>query len=137
MGIRIVAVPTVRDADGLALSSRNAYLSPEERARALTLSKALFFARARAAGGERDAAALVETARGRLDVDRIDYLELVDAETLTPVTSSLDRSAVLAVAAFVGKTRLIDNVAISVPDAGTDPSSRPTPVVSMRSITVK
>jgi pantoate--beta-alanine ligase len=137
MGIRIVAVPTVRDADGLALSSRNAYLSPEERARALTLSKALFFARARAAGGERDAAALVETARGRLDVDRIDYLELVDAETLTPVTSSLDRSAVLAVAAFVGKTRLIDNVAISAPDAGTDPSSRPTPVVSMRSITVK
>ena len=109
MGIRIVGVPTVRDPDGLALSSRNAYLSPAERTRALSLSKALFVTRARAAGGERDAAALVHLARTRLDVDRTDYVELVDAESLAPM-KVLDRPSVLAVAAFVGKTRLIDNV---------------------------
>jgi pantoate--beta-alanine ligase len=136
MGIRIVGVPTVRDPDGLALSSRNAYLSPAERTRALSLSKALFFTRARAAGGERDAAALVHLARTRLDVDRADYVELVDAESLAPM-KVLDRPSVLAVAAFVGKTRLIDNVLIPVPAASTDPSPRPTPVVSIRSITVK
>jgi len=133
MGIRIVAVPTVRDPDGLALSSRNAYLSAAERARALSLSKALFFARARAAGGERDGAMLIDTARSRLDVDRTDYIELVDAETLAPM-QMLERPAVLAIAAFVGKTRLIDNVFIAVPDAQ---DRRPTPVVSMRSITIK
>jgi pantoate--beta-alanine ligase len=133
MGIRIVAVPTVRDPDGLALSSRNAYLSAAERARALSLSKALFFARARAAGGERDGAMLIDTARSRLDVDRTDYIELVDAETLAPM-QMLERPAVLAVAAFIGRTRLIDNVFIAVPDAQ---DRRPTPVVSMRSITIK
>ena len=133
MGIRIVAVPTVRDPDGLALSSRNAYLSAAERARALSLSKALFFARARAAGGERDGAMLIDTARSRLDVDRTDYIELVDAETLAPM-QMLERPAVLAIAAFVGKTRLIDNVFIAVPDAQ---DRRPTPVVSRRSITIK
>jgi pantoate--beta-alanine ligase len=133
MGIRIVAVPTVREPDGLALSSRNAYLSAADRTRALSLSKALFFARARAAGGERDGAMLIDTARSRLDVDRTDYIELVDAETLAPM-QMLERPAVLAIAAFVGKTRLIDNVFIAVPDAQ---DRRPTPVVSMRSITIK
>jgi pantoate--beta-alanine ligase len=133
MGIRIVAVPTVRDPDGLAMSSRNAYLSTAERARALSLSKALFFARARAAGGERDGGMLIDTARSRLDVDRTDYIELVDVETLAPL-KMLERPAVLAIAAFVGKTRLIDNLFIPVPDAQ---DSRPTPVVSMKSITVK
>jgi len=133
MGIRIVAVPTVREPDGLALSSRNAYLSAADRTRALSLSKALFFARARAAGGERDGAMLIDTARSRLDVDRTDYIELVDAETLAPM-QMLERPAVLAVAAFIGRTRLIDNVFIAVPDAQ---DRRPTPVVSMRSITIK
>jgi pantoate--beta-alanine ligase len=138
MGIRIVGVPTVREADGLAMSSRNAYLSPAERARAVSLSKALFFARARAAGGEQDAAALVEAARERLEVDRVDYIELVDARTLEPVRF-VDRPTVLAVAAFVGKTRLIDNVAIGISEASANPagSSRPTPSVSIRSITIK
>ncbi len=111
MGIEIVGVPTVREADGLALSSRNAYLSPQERARALSLSRALFAARARAAAGERDAAALVAGAHAALEVDRLDYLELVDADSLAPVTR-LDRPAVMAVAAFIGRTRLIDNVPI-------------------------
>jgi pantoate--beta-alanine ligase len=109
MGIEIVGVPTVREPDGLALSSRNAYLSPAERARATSLSRALFAARDRAAAGEGDALVLLEVARAALDVDRVDYLEICDAKTLQPVTR-LDRPVVLTVAAFIGRTRLIDNV---------------------------
>jgi pantoate--beta-alanine ligase len=112
MGIEIVGVPTVREADGLAMSSRNAYLSPAERARALSLSRALFAARDAVAAGARDGTAVVTRARAALDVDRIDYVELVDAESLRTVTE-IDRPAVLAVAAFVGRTRLIDNVRVS------------------------
>ena len=111
MGIEIVGLATVREPDGLAMSSRNAYLSPVERTRALSLSRALFAARDRAAAGERDARALVDGARAALDVDRIDYLELCDAATLTALVH-VDRAAVLLVAAFVGRTRLIDNVQI-------------------------
>jgi pantoate--beta-alanine ligase len=111
MGIEIVGIPTVREADGLAMSSRNAYLSGTERARALSLSRALFAARDAAARGARDPATLVAGARDALDVDRVDYIELVDAETLQPV-AYLSRPAVLAIAAFVGRTRLIDNVRI-------------------------
>jgi pantoate--beta-alanine ligase len=111
MGIEIVGVPTVREVDGLARSSRNAYLSPADRARAVSLSRALFGARDRAAAGERDGAALLALARAALDVDRLDYLELVDADTLAPV-EKIDRPAVMAVAAFIGKTRLIDNVRV-------------------------
>jgi pantoate--beta-alanine ligase len=111
MGIEIIGLPTVREPDGLAMSSRNAYLSPSERARALSLSRALFAARDRAGAGERDGRALVEGARAALDVDRLDYLELCDAATLVPLTE-VDRPAVLLVAAFIGRTRLIDNVTI-------------------------
>jgi len=111
MGIEIVGVPTVREADGLAMSSRNAYLSPAERARALSISRALFAARDGALGGARDGVALVAGARAALDVDRVDYVELVDAESLRP-TTDLARPTVLAVAAFIGRTRLIDNVRI-------------------------
>ena len=139
MGIRIVGVPTVREADGLAMSSRNAYLSAAERRRALSLSRALFFARARVAGGEQAGAALIEAARSRLDVDRVDYLELVDAQTLEPA-ANVDRPCVLAVAAFIGKTRLIDNVAIGISEASSNPavkvSPRPTPTVSIKSIKI-
>ena len=112
MGIEIVGVPIVREADGLAMSSRNAYLSPAERERALSLSRALFAARDAVAGGARDGAAVVARARAMLDADRIDYVALVDAATLQPVTD-IDRPAVLAVAAFVGRTRLIDNVRVA------------------------
>jgi len=111
MGVEIVGVPTVREADGLAMSSRNAYLSPAERARALSISRALFAARDGALGGARDGVALVAGARAALDVDRVDYVELVDAESLRP-TTDLARPTVLAVAAFIGRTRLIDNVRI-------------------------
>jgi pantoate--beta-alanine ligase len=109
MGIEIVGLPTVREPDGLAMSSRNAYLSPVERSRALSISRALFAARDRAAAGERDAHVLVDGARATLDVDRIDYLELCDAATLSTLVQ-IDRPAVLLVAAFVGRTRLIDNI---------------------------
>jgi len=111
MPVEIVGHPTVREPDGLALSSRNKFLSAGDRARALGLSRALFAARARFASGERDAAVLIAEARWALDgaCDRLDYLDLRDAEDLLPL-AVVDRPAVLAVAAFVGPTRLIDNV---------------------------
>ena len=97
----------VRDDDGLALSSRNKYLSPEERARALSLSRALY---AMAASGA-DVAGRLDLGRGLLDVDRLDYLEVVDAESLAPL-ERLDRPARALVAGWIGRTRLIDNVAL-------------------------
>jgi pantoate--beta-alanine ligase len=111
LGVEIVGMPTIREPDGLALSSRNAYLSPEERGRALWLSRALLEARDRAAGGERDAAALAAGARRRLEEAgaRVDYVEVVHPETLEPVARAVPGSRML-VAAFVGKTRLIDNL---------------------------
>jgi pantoate--beta-alanine ligase len=112
MGIEIVGVPTVREPDGLAMSSRNAYLAPAERVRATSLCRALFAARDAAAATARDSRALVEIARAALDVDRLDYLELCDAESLAPATQ-LDRPCVLAVAATIGHTRLIDNVRLA------------------------
>ena len=111
MGIEIVGLSTVREPDGLAMSSRNAYLSAAERTRALTLSRALFAARDSAGAGESDARILVDGARAALDVDRLDYLELCDVETLAPV-ARVERPSVLLVAAFIGRTRLIDNVRI-------------------------
>jgi pantoate--beta-alanine ligase len=109
-GIEIASVPIVRESDGLAMSSRNAYLAPADRARALALSKGLTAAEAAVKRGERDAAALVAAARAPLEAEqlRIDYVELRDATELTEV-ARLDRPCVLAVAAFVGSTRLIDN----------------------------
>jgi pantoate--beta-alanine ligase len=114
MAIEIVGMPIVREPDGLAMSSRNVYLAPPERARARSLSRALSAARERAAGGERDAARLVAAARAIVEpeADRIDYLELRDAETLAPL-AALDRPGVLLVAAFVGSTRLIDNLRLA------------------------
>ena len=111
MGIEIVGVPIVREADGLALSSRNAYLSAEQRKTALALSKGLAAAEAAVKAGERDGAQIVAAARALIEgapQARIDYIELRDADELTPVTT-LSRPAVLAMAVFVGTTRLIDN----------------------------
>lgn len=110
-GIEIQGVPIVREADGLALSSRNAYLSPEQRLAALSLSKGLAAAEAAYKGGERDAKALVAAARAPLAAEplaRIDYVELRDADELSELERA-DQKAVLAIAAFVGTTRLIDN----------------------------
>ena len=109
--IEIVSVPIVREPDGLAMSSRNAYLDPEQRRAALSLSRGLAAAEARFRAGERDAAALVAAARAPIEAEplaRIDYAELRDADELAPVTRC-ERPVVLALAAFVGTTRLIDN----------------------------
>lgn len=113
--VSLVPAPLVRDADGLATSSRNRYLSDGERARATSLHRALFALRDAVAAGERDAGALVARARGHLDVDRLDYLELVDARSLRPLEAVGDAPARALVAAFVGRTRLIDNVAVGAP----------------------
>ena len=109
-GIEIAGMPIVREPDGLALSSRNAFLSPEERARALALSGALAEVREAAAGGQRDPAQLRARARARLEAARarIDYVEIVDPATLTPVARA-EPGSVMLLAAFVGTTRLIDN----------------------------
>jgi pantoate--beta-alanine ligase len=110
-GVEIVGMPIVREPDGLALSSRNAYLSAEERVKALALSRALFAARDAAGRGERDAEALRARARETITAAgaRVDYVEVVHPETLAPVARA-EPGSVILVAAFVGKTRLIDNV---------------------------
>ena len=112
MPVEIVGLPTVREPDGLAMSSRNVYLSPPERERALGISRGLLAARERFVAGERDAGALVAVALAVLmkdGVDRIDYVELRDADSLRSV-ERLDNPAVMLAAAFVGATRLIDNM---------------------------
>lgn len=112
--VEIVAAPLVRDADGLALSSRNARLSSDARAQALSISQALFAARDAAAAGATDAVALAAEARTRVEAagGQVDYVELVDDATLHPV-AQLDGPAVLAIAAFFGGVRLIDNIRLS------------------------
>jgi len=112
-GIDVVGMPIVREHDGLARSSRNAYLSGDERRRALALSRALFEAQDRAAAGERDAAALVAGATRALVAvgARVDYVEVVHPTKLARVARAETGSRML-LAAFVGATRLIDNAAL-------------------------
>lgn len=109
--VEVETCPTVREPDGLAMSSRNARLSPPERERARALYAALSAAAELAGNGESDADVLVARAREQLAAHgvREEYLELVDAETLAPL-DALDRPALLALAARVGSTRLIDNL---------------------------
>ena len=114
LGVEVVGMPIVREPDGLAMSSRNAYLSATERPRALALSRGLGAARARWAAGERAGEVLRDAVRAELragDV-REDYVELVDPSTLEPLPRAERSDARLLVAGFVGKTRLIDNTAI-------------------------
>ncbi|WP_243303421.1 pantoate--beta-alanine ligase [Geothrix oryzisoli] len=112
--VDVVVVPTVREADGLALSSRNTYLDEEARQRALTLSQGLLAAKAAFEEGEAAPAKLVALARSHMTgADSIQYLELVDAQTLEPLQGPVDRTVALCVAAYVGSTRLIDNVLLS------------------------
>ena len=112
--VRIVGCPTVREPDGLAMSSRNAYLTPEERPRALALSRALAAAREAVDGGETDAAAVAAAARAPMDALGVEpeYLAVVDPETFQPV-ATVDGDVLVAVAARVGRARLIDNATIS------------------------
>ncbi len=112
--VRVESCPTVREPDGLALSSRNALLDPASRVRARALYRALRAAGIRAAGGERSAGVLLDAALATLaEFDVVpDYLALVDPVTLEPV-SQLERPALLAVAAHVGAVRLIDNLTLA------------------------
>ncbi len=111
MGVEIVGCPIIREKDGLAKSSRNTYLSPTEREAALILKKSLDAGRKLANEGERNAKRIVDTIREYLLTEplaRLDYVELVDALTMEKV-EAVDRQVLVAVAAYVGKTRLIDN----------------------------
>ena len=112
--VEIVSMPTVREPDGLAMSSRNSYLAPAQRAVALSLSRALEAARQARNRGERDAQALVQAARAELareDGVVVEYIECRDAGNLEEITS-LSAPAVIAIAARVGPTRLIDNTVL-------------------------
>jgi pantoate--beta-alanine ligase len=120
--VEVVGCPLVRDADGLALSSRNAYLDETERRAALVLVRALRDAAHAVHAGERDALVLRDRARAMIGAEpavRLDYAELVDARTVEPITR-VDGAAVLAVAAVVGRARLIDNLAITVTPSGVE-----------------
>lgn len=117
--IEIRVVPTVREADGLALSSRNRYLSPEERRAATALYRGLERALEALEAGERSAEAVRARVRGALEAEprvREEYIEVVDAAEFVPV-SYIDGRVVVAVAAHVGTTRLIDNIIYPPPDA--------------------
>jgi pantoate--beta-alanine ligase len=111
IGTEIVVCPIVREADGLALSSRNIYLSAGGRSQALVLSRAVHQVEAAVAAGERRASALIETARQTFATEpqvRVDFVALVDWVTLEPVETAVP-GTLFAVAAWVGATRLIDN----------------------------
>lgn len=117
--IEIVPMPTVREADGLAMSSRNAYLSDEQRISALGLSRALEAARNEFIAGARDPRILVRVACAVLRATpgvRIEYVEAVDSETLGRI-ERVERPVVVAIAAKVGNTRLIDNAVFTPPQA--------------------
>ena len=120
--VRIEVRPTVRDAEGLALSSRNALLSDAERQQALALPAALTAARRHAAAGERAARDLVETAEEQLASRgvRPDYVALVDPDTFEPL-DALDRPGLLVLAARVGRVRLIDNAMLAPAHAARQP----------------
>ena len=112
--VEIRACPIIREADGLAMSSRNVYLTPEERRAAPSLHRALEAARERWAAGERDAEALRKTMQSVLAGEtrlRVDYVSVADPETCREL-DAVDGPALLSLAAFLGRTRLIDNVVV-------------------------
>jgi pantoate--beta-alanine ligase len=117
--VEIVGVPTVREADGLALSSRNARLSREERQRAPALHQALRAAERAIAAGEKDGRAVERLAAGTVPQDaalRLEYLEVVDPSALQPV-QTITGPVLAAAAMWVGNTRLIDNVLCTPPES--------------------
>ncbi|QRM32304.1 pantoate--beta-alanine ligase [Microvirga sp. VF16] len=114
--VEIVTVPTVREPDGLALSSRNSYLDPADRVRARCLSQGLLAAQVAYGEGEQDSQRLLAIARSLMnEVDQLQYLELRDARTLEAVQGLVEQPAALCVAATIGPTRLIDNVLLIPP----------------------
>ena len=110
--IEIIAVPTIREEDGLACSSRNQYLNPDERKQATVLHKALLVAKDAGKRSAKDVAALAQTVINEAQLGRIDYVQVVDAETLKPV-ETVGANSVLLLAVFFGNTRLIDNMRLA------------------------
>ncbi len=111
MDIEIVGCPIVREADGLAKSSRNTYLSPEERKAALILSQTIQLAEQLFQSGEKDAATIISQMTKKIESEplaRIDYIKIVDAMTMQQIPT-IDRPILCAMAVYIGKTRLIDN----------------------------
>jgi pantoate--beta-alanine ligase len=118
MDVELIACPIVRDKDGLAMSSRNAYLTSEQRQRALVLYRALTRVQTALDHGERDSAKLIEIGKHLIAEEagvRLDYFAIVDPDTLDPV-AEVSHCALVAVAAYLGATRLIDNILIVKPD---------------------
>lgn len=113
----LVGMPIFREADGLAMSSRNVYLTPEERAKAPAIRQGLLLVQERARAGERDAEALAlvfqQHLAATLPAARADYVSFVDPESLAPVTQ-INAATLFAVAVFIGKVRLIDNILLEV-----------------------
>jgi pantoate--beta-alanine ligase len=116
LDVEVVTCPIVREPDGLAMSSRNAYLTPDQRTAARVLSTSLRWADKAVGAGERDAGRLVSGIRSILEAEplaRIDYVEAVDPETLDPV-AEIRGQVLVALAVFIGSTRLIDNIRLDV-----------------------
>jgi len=114
--VEIVIAPIVRESDGLAMSSRNSYLSPDERQQALVLNRSLLMAKQEILSGERDAESLKRKIRANIrqkPAAEIDYVEIVDARNLDPV-KDIQHNVLIALAAKFGKTRLIDNIIVDV-----------------------
>ncbi len=111
MDIKVVGCPIVRETDGLAKSSRNTYLSSEERQAALILSKTLKLGKELISNGERNTGAIINAMTTNIETEplaKIDYVKIVDSETMQPV-NKIDRPVLCAMAVYIGKTRLIDN----------------------------
>ena len=111
MNVKVYGCPIVREEDGLAKSSRNSYLSAEERKAALCLSRSVFAAQDLIEGGERNADIVRTAVREIIEAEplaQIDYIEVVDLDNMQPV-DSLGESGLVAIAVYIGKTRLIDN----------------------------
>ena len=114
--VRLVRCPIVREPDGLAMSSRNSYLSPEERRAATILRRSLVAAAQRIEQGERDGDVVGRQLRDAIEAEplaRVDYAEVVDADSLAPL-GRIDRTALLAVAVHIGRARLIDNLVVEI-----------------------
>ncbi len=112
MDINIVGCPIIREEDGLAKSSRNTYLNPEERKSALVLSRSLSMAKKQLENGERSSAEIIKTIREEIEKEplaRIDYVEVCDSLSLENV-ENIENSVLVAIAVYIGKTRLIDNI---------------------------
>jgi pantoate--beta-alanine ligase len=114
LDVRVEVMPIVREADGLAMSSRNTYLGPDERKAGLSLSRSLRQAKMRIGAGERRPAVILSAMKEKIATEtlaRIDYIEAVDMDTLEPV-KEISEGTLIALAVFIGKTRLIDNMIV-------------------------